>query len=150
MRRTLVQRFVGDVRVVVRSARRPTAEEFDEHLAEAVARDGTTRVVVVAIVGDGADHQFDAEQRAKLSKAGLFSKPHALLAPPLRPEPIVSSRWLGAMIQSFGPDSLEEACDFLEIGASRRLEVRDALTDARQLVESEPPEVAAVGPVRRR
>lgn len=130
MARTLIQRLIGDVRLVVRSAARPVTGDFDEHVAEAVAMSNRTRVVLVALVGDGADYQFDFEQRAKLCRAGLFSKPHALLAPRLRPERVTSLKWLGADIRPFAPDAVDDACDFLAIPESRRPTLKEALSQA--------------------
>ncbi|HXX67574.1 MAG TPA: hypothetical protein VEK07_10350 [Polyangiaceae bacterium] len=130
MTRTRVQRWVGDVRLVVRCAARPVTAEFDEHVAEARAMLDRTRVVLVSIVGDGADYQFDFEQRAKLYRAGLFAKPHAILAPRIRPEHVTSLKWLGAEIRSFSPDAFEDACDFLAIAPSERPSLRDAVANA--------------------
>jgi hypothetical protein len=132
--RTLIQRLVGDVRLVVRSAARPAACDFDEHLGEAVAMLNRTRVVLVGLVGDGADFQFDFEQRAKLCRAGLFAKPHAVLAPRIRPECVTSLKWLGAEMRPFAPDAFDEACDFLAIAEPRRPELKEAVVDTtRQL-----------------
>jgi hypothetical protein len=135
--------------LVVRCAEKPTAKEFDEHLSEAIAMESTTRVVLVALVGDGADHHFDSEQRAKLFKAGMFTKPHALMAPPVRPEIILSMRWLGATIRTFGPDSLEEVCDHLEIDESLREKLASVIAASKRLIEEEPSEKAAMAPFRR-
>ena len=135
MGRTLVQRFIGDVRLVVRGAPRPSDRDFDEHIAEAVARLDSTRVVLVALVGDALDTEFDARQRAKLSIPGLFSKPHAVLAPEIRPEILLSRRWVGeARIGVFGPDAFHDACDFLEVGPSLRPELHAALVAAKDEV----------------
>lgn len=131
MGRTLVQRLVGDVRLVVRCTSRPTPQEFDEHVAEAVAMAHRTRVALVVLVGDGADYQFDFEQRAKLCQAGLFSTPHAMLAPPTRPELVASLKWLGAQIRPFAPDAFEEACDFLEVPPSLRSELSEVVVAAK-------------------
>jgi hypothetical protein len=135
MGRTLVQRLVGDVLVVVRSAALPIAYEVDDQIRKAVSTLDRTRVVLVAVVGDGRDFQFDFELRAKLCGAGLFSKPHALLAPRLRPEPVVALKWLGAEVHSFGPDALAEACDALAIAASLRPELREALDALKRQVD---------------
>jgi hypothetical protein len=124
---TLVQRLVGDVLVVVRSATLPVAYEVDDQIHKAVSLLGRTRVVLVALVGDGREFEFDFELRAKLCRAGLFSKPHALLAPPIRPEAVVTLKWLGAEIRSFDPDALDEACDWLGIASSFRPAVCEAL-----------------------
>jgi hypothetical protein len=130
--RTLVQRLIGDVRLVVRCAARPVTGEFDKHVAEAVAMSNRTRVVLVGIVGDGADYQFDFEQRAKLCQAGLFARRHAVLAPRIRPERVTSLKWLGAEIRPFAPDAFDEACDFLAIARSLRPELREALVSTTQ------------------
>lgn len=134
MGRTLVQRFMGDVRLVVRRAPRPTEVEFDEHISEAVARLDATRVVLVALVGDAGEAEFDAHQRAKLSIAGLFSRPHAVLVPAIRSELLLSRRWIGAQIRLFGPDAFQDACDFLEIDPSMRPELFGALVSAKEEV----------------
>lgn len=134
MSRTLVQRFVGDVRMVVRCTSRPTTEEFDEHLSEAVAMSDSTRVVLVVLVGDGSDLCFDAEQRAKLSRADMFSKPHAVLAPSIRPEVVLSMKWLGAHIRTFRHDALDVASDFLEIAWSLRQELHQTCASTKSLV----------------
>lgn len=128
MPRTLVQTFVGDVRLVVRRAARPSADEFDDHVSVAAARSESTRVVLIAFVGDGEEIVFDAEQRAKLCKAGLFSKPHAVLAPPIRPDLLLSQKWLGARIRSFPADAFDAACDFLEVAPDRRAKLYDLLS----------------------
>lgn len=130
--RTIVQRLVGDVRVVVRSATSPAADELDDHVREAQAMSDRTRVVLVAVVGDGAEYQFDFDLRAKLCQADLFSKPLALLAPPIRPELVLSLKWVGAEVHSFGPDAFDAACDSLAIAPSIRPELREALAALKQ------------------
>lgn len=132
MARTLIQRLIGDVRLVVRCASQPDAGDFDEHVAEAVAMSDRTRVVLVGLVGDGADYQFDFQQRAKLCQAGLFAKPHAVLAPRIRPERVTSLKWLGAEIRPFAPEAFDDACDFLAIAESRRPELKGALLNTTQ------------------
>lgn len=131
MARTLIQKFVADVRLVVRGSRQPSAGEFDDHVSEAVARAESTRVVLVALVGDGSHIEFDSEQRAKLSNAGLFSKPHAVLAPAIKPEIVLSRKWVGAQIRNFGADGFEDACDFLEIDPELRPQLYSALAWSR-------------------
>lgn len=127
MGRTIVQRLVGDVRVVVRTARSPAADDLEDHVREALTMSDRTRAVLVAVVGDGADYQFDFELRAKLSQADLFAVPLALLAPPIRPELVLSLKWVGAEVHSFGPDAFDEACDSLAIAPSMRPELRETL-----------------------
>ncbi|HXX67954.1 MAG TPA: hypothetical protein VEK07_12260 [Polyangiaceae bacterium] len=135
MGRTLVQGFIGDVRLVVRRALRPSDREFDEHIADAVAGLDSTRVVLVALVGDALDTEFAAKQRAKLSIPGLFKKPHAVLAPSIRPEVLLSRRWVGeARIRVFGPDAFHDACDFLEVASSLRPELHAALASGKEQV----------------
>jgi hypothetical protein len=150
MPRTLVQRFVEDVRVVVRNARRPTAEEFDAHVAEAARLLQSTRVVLVVLVGDGAEVVFDSLQRAKLSHAGAFARPHAVLAPALRPEIITGMTWLGATIRSFGPHQLDRACDFLEIAEPVRPALSDGIAAMKIELQADRPATAAAGLESRR
>jgi len=137
---SLVQRFVGDVRVVVRRATSPPPNEFDAHVDEAVRLASATRVVLVVLVGDGAEAIFDAQQRVKLSRAGLFAHPTAILAPAVRPEPVTSETWLGATIRPFGPGELEKACDFLEIPGSQRSAVRAAIESMKSEIAGGPPD----------
>lgn len=132
---TVVQRLVGDVLVVVRSATQPVACEVDDQVRKAASVLHRTRVVLVALVGDGREFQFDFELRAKLCGAGLFSKPHALLAPALRPEPVVGLKWLGADVHSFGPDAFDEACDSLAIASAVRPPLREALDALKRQVD---------------
>jgi hypothetical protein len=133
---TLVQRLVGDVLVVVRSAALPLTNEVDDQIRQAASVLDRTRVVVVAVVGDGREFQFDFELRARLCSAGLFSKPHALLAPPLRPELVATLKWVGAEVHSFGPDALDEACDLLAIAPSVRSELREAIDTLKRQVNA--------------
>lgn len=150
MGRTVVQRLVGDVRLIVRFASRPAVREFDDQVSQAVATSNRTRVTLVAIVGDGADYQFDFDQRAKISKAGLFSQPVAVLAPSIRPELVTSIRWVGAPIRVFAPDAYEEACDFLEIAPSLRPELLRALLSAKEELGEPTPDTRAAPRPRNR
>lgn len=131
---TIVQRLIQDVHVVVRSATLPTPREFDNLVRESKALADRTRVVLVAMVGDGADYRFDFDLRAKLSGAGLFSKPIALLAPPIRPEPVASLKWVGADIHCFGPDEFDQACNSLAIAPALRPKLRETLAGLKQQI----------------
>lgn len=140
MGRTVVQRWVGDVRLLVHSLP-PVPREFDEHVAEAAAMLDRTRVAIVVLIGDGTNCEFDFAQRAKISSAGLFSKRTALLAPQVHPEVVTSQKWLGAEIRAFGPDGFEQACEFLEIAPSQRSEVFDVLVAAKRQLGHPPEDV---------
>ena len=71
----IFQRLVGDVRLVVRLPRAPTAEEFDRHIIEAAC---PHRVTIVVAVGGGVPADFNAQQRAKLQRAGRLGRPYAV------------------------------------------------------------------------
>jgi len=133
---TILQRLVGDVRVVVRTVKLPTPRDVEDLLRGAIANEDHTRVVLVAMVGDGADYRFDFDLRAKLSGAGLFSKPVAILAPSIRPDLVESLKWVGAEIRCFGPDGFEDACDLLAIAPSLRPKLRETLTALKEHIGS--------------
>jgi hypothetical protein len=133
---TILQRLVGDVRVVVRRAERPTPEEFDEHVAEASAMGDAVRVALVVVIGTGRPTEFDAHQRAKLAQGGLLARPHAVLTPAVAPGCMTAMSWLGAELAAFAPGEFDEACDFLKIQRRLRLELVDAIASLKAQLEN--------------
>ena len=76
----MFHRMVGDIYLIVRSARSTPDDEFDEHVAEIPRLQGTKRAVLVYFAEDGPDPSLDAKRRARLSEEGHLALPHALVA----------------------------------------------------------------------
>jgi hypothetical protein len=114
---------VGDVRLVLQVAGRPTDAEIEQHIAEAKAMAGTVRVVLV--IADGPDASGpDATQRAKMAHAGLLRVPTAVVTQSVLARGIMTAvSWLGAPIQAFAPDRLFQAYEFLQISAPVRARI---------------------------
>ncbi len=113
-----LHKLVGDVRLVVRGPVAPTDEQFEAHIAEALAMARSVRVVLVVYHGPV---RISPKQRARLVRTGLFNVPHAVLADTIvaRAE-IAAVGALGAPIRTFSKDGFEQACDYLAIARSVR------------------------------
>lgn len=133
---TLLQKLVGDVRLVVRRAERPAPEEFDAHVAEAAAMGDAVRVALVVVIGSGRPTEFDAHQRAKLAQGGLLARPHAVLTPAVQAGCMTAMSWLGAELAAFAPNEFDLACDFLKIQGRLRLDLADAIASLKAELEN--------------
>jgi hypothetical protein len=109
---------VDDVRLVVRARREMTQEEFDTHLAEAMAMADRVRVVLV-LLEDGA--QISPGFRARLMRTGLFTPPTAVLTDSFLARVEMSSvSRIGANVRAFSPGEIDRAFEFLAIPARLR------------------------------
>jgi hypothetical protein len=136
-RRVLIQALVGDVRLVLQGAGRPTDGEVDRHIAEAVAMASSVRAVLV--VTDGPDAAGpDAGQRAKLARAGLLRIPTAVVTESVLARGVMTAvSWLGAPIQAFAPEHLFRAFDFLKISGPVRARIPARLEELKAELRGE-------------
>jgi hypothetical protein len=116
-----LQRLVGDLRVVVRGPVAPSDDEFDAHVAEAVAMAGSVRAVLV-MYSPGT--RISPQQRARLVRAGLFDVPHAVLTDAFvaRAE-IEAVGGFGGPIRTFATHEFDAACEFLVVPPQIRPEL---------------------------
>ncbi|HEY3820466.1 MAG TPA: hypothetical protein VGL81_25045 [Polyangiaceae bacterium] len=116
-----LHRLVGDVRLVVRGPTEPSDEQFDAHIAEALAMVESVRVVLVVYHGSV---RISPKQRARLVRTGLFDVPHAVLTDAVvgRAE-IASIGALGAPVRAFKTREFDEACDYLAVARPVRAEL---------------------------
>jgi hypothetical protein len=116
-----LHKLIGDVRLVVRGTPEPSDEQFEAHIADALAMAGSVRVVLVMYESSA---RISPKHRAWLVRSGLFDVPHAVLTDALvaRAE-IDAVAALGACIRSFPRSEFEQACDFLAIPACSRTEL---------------------------
>jgi len=122
--RVLTQKLVGDVRLVLQSAGRPTNDEIAQHIAEALAMASSVRAVLV--IADGPDAAGpDAGQRAKMARAGMLRVPTAVVTESVLARRIMTAvSWIGGgPIRAFAPEHLFRAFDFLEISAPVRARI---------------------------
>jgi hypothetical protein len=121
--RVLLQALVGNVRLVVQGAGRPTNGEVDEHVEQALGMAGFVRAVLV--VTDGPDAAGpDAQQRAKISRAGLLRVPTAVVTESVLARGIMTAvSWLGAPVRGFAPDQMYQAFEFLRISEPVRVRI---------------------------
>jgi hypothetical protein len=125
---TLLHRMIGDVYLIVRSARPTPDDEFDTHVTEIPRLPGTKRAVLVYFAEDGLSPSFDAKRRARLSAEGHLVLPHALVANSDQVKGFATAfRWMGSRAQAFGREELEHAFDFLTIPSALRVELRSAI-----------------------
>ena len=122
--RVLTQKLVGDVRLVLQVAGRPTNDEIAQHIAEAVAMASSVRAVLVIAYGPDAAGP-DAGQRAKMARAGMLRVPTAVVTESVLARRIMTAvSWIGrAPIRAFSPDQLFRAYDFLQIAAPVRARI---------------------------
>jgi hypothetical protein len=122
-KRVIFQRLVGDVRLVLQGAGRPTDAEIDEHIAEALAMASSVRAVLV--ITDGSDAAGpDAGQRAKMARVGLLRIRTAVVTESVLARGVMTAvSWLGAPIRGFGPEDLLSAFNFLEISGPVRARI---------------------------
>jgi len=100
-KRVIFQRLVGDVRIVLQGPGRPTDDEIDLHIAEAVAMAGFVRGVLVMTEGPDAEGP-DAGQRAKMARAGLLRIPTAVVTDAVLARGVMTAvSWLGTPIKGF-------------------------------------------------
>jgi hypothetical protein len=120
---SMLQRLVGDVRVLVMAKRPRLAGEFDAHISEALAMASSVRVVLVVPLDPEAE--MDATERKKLVRAGLLDTPcAALMDGPFARAINTALHWLGvSRARCFAPQRLEEACDYLQIPQSLRVSI---------------------------
>ena len=120
----LTQKLVGDVRLVLQRAGRPTNDEIAQHIVEAVAMASSVRAVLV--IADGPDAAGpDAGQRAKMARAGMLRVPTAVVTESVLARRIMTAvSWIGgAPIRAFAPEQLFRAFDFLRISAPVRARI---------------------------
>jgi hypothetical protein len=130
-RRVIFHTLVGDVRLVLQGAGRPTDAEIDQHITEAVAMASAVRAVLVFAEGRDAVGP-DAGQRAKMARAGLLRIPTAVVtASALARGVMTAVSWLGAPIQGFAPEHLLRAFEFLKISPPVRARIPAQLDSMR-------------------
>jgi hypothetical protein len=121
-RRVLFQTLVGDVRLVLQGAGRPTDSEIDQHIKEAVAMAGFVRGVLVIAVGPDAEGP-DARQRARMA-SGLLRIRTAVVTDSVLARGIMTAvSWLGGPIRGFAPEQLLQAFDYLKVSESVRTRI---------------------------
>lgn len=126
-KRVLLQRRVGDVRLVLQGNGQPTDAEMGEHIEEAIRMAGFVRAVLVVAEGPSAAGP-DARHRAKMARAGLLRVPTAVVTESVLARGIMTAvSWLGAPIQGFAPAQLSRACDYLKVSSSVRARITDRL-----------------------
>jgi hypothetical protein len=127
-RRVLTQKLVGDVRLVLQVAGRPTNDEIAQHIDEALAMAGSVRAVLV--IADGPDAAGpDAGQRAKMARAGMLRVPTAVVTESVLARRIMTAvSWIaGAPIRAFAPEQLFRAFEFLKISGPVRARIPDQI-----------------------
>src|SRR3954467_13722666 len=108
-RRVLLQRRVGDVRLVLQGEGHPSDAEIDEHIAEASAMASFVTAVLVVAEGPGAGGP-DARQRAKMASAGLLRVPTAVVTDSALARGImIAVSWTGTRIRGFASEHLSQA-----------------------------------------
>ena len=137
-RRVLLQALVGDVRLVLQGAGRPTDGEVNLHIDEAVAMASSVRAVLV--IADGPDAAGpDAGQRARMARAGLLRIPTAVVTESVLARGVMTAvSWLGAPIRAFAPEHLFRAFDFLKISGPVRARIPARLEALKAELRGEP------------
>jgi hypothetical protein len=123
-RRVLTQKLVGDVRLVLQVAGRPTNDEIAQHIEEALAMADSVRAVLV--IADGPEAAGpDAGQRAKMARAGMLRVPTAVVTESVLARRIMTAvSWIGgAPIRAFAPEHLFRAFEFLKISGPVRARI---------------------------
>jgi hypothetical protein len=136
--RVILQTLVGDVRLVLQGPGRPTQDEIDQHIAEAMVMAGSVRAVLV--VTDGPDAAGpDAAQRAKMARAGLLRIPTAVVTESVLARGVMTAvSWLGAPIRGFGPEQLFQACEYLKISSPVRARIPARLEEMKAALRPPP------------
>ena len=156
-RRVLFQRMVGDVRLVLQGAGRPSDEEIDLHIAEAVAMSHFVRAVLVIAEGPDAAGP-NAAQRAKMARAGLLRVPTAVVTDSVLARGVMTAvSWFGGPIKGFAPEQLFHAFEFLKVSPPVRARIPAQLEAMRAELQgksipprrSGPPAVHHAGPSTR-
>jgi hypothetical protein len=112
----LLQKLVGDVRLLVFGPRWPNDAEFDAHVVEAAAMSRSTRVVLVM-----NPWELSADRRKKLAQADLLESPTAVLTDSIRIRGMLTPiNWLGGKVYPFATNEFAKACDYLEVAAEAR------------------------------
>ena len=122
--RVLTQKLVGDVRLVLQAAGRPTHDEIAQHIDEAMRMAGSVRAVLV--IADGPDAAGpDAAQRAKMARAGMLRVPTAVVTESVLARRIMTAvSWIGGgSIRAFAPEQLHRAFEFLKISVPVRARI---------------------------
>ncbi len=127
---TLLHRMVGDVYLLVRSAKPTPDHEFDEHFASISTLPGPKRVALIYFVDDGPFTGFDAARREKLASIGQLALPHAIVTESELARGFATAmRWRGTSARAFAREDLEEAFVFLAVPSPLRAEVRRAIAE---------------------
>jgi hypothetical protein len=124
---------IEDVRLVVRGRAHLTDEEFEAHMAEALAMADSVRVVLV-VVDDQA--RLSPAYRARLVRSGMFETPTAVVTDSLlaRVE-MTAMRSLGGNVRTFALGEFAQACDFLQIPPPLRVEIREQIARMRAALD---------------
>lgn len=135
MRPAPLHKLVGDVRLVVRGPTEPSDEQFEGHVAEALAMAESVRVVLVVY---HLNARISPKHRAWLVRAGLLDVPHAVLTDELvaRAE-IAAVGPLSACIRPFGTREFDQACEFLAIPPAARPELLQQIRVMKEQLASE-------------
>jgi hypothetical protein len=122
---SILQAWVGDVRVVAQGAIPLTDAELREHIAEAVRWEQQVRCVLVEVQRGGV---LSPRDRVALGNAGLLAKPTAVLVDSLLTRSILTAvSWLGGSMAAFAPQELDEASNHLQIDQAQRPAIARAL-----------------------
>ena len=134
----LLQRLVGDVRLVLQGSGRPSDDEVDLHIAEALEMANFVRAVLVVTQGSDAAGP-DAGQRAKMARAGMLRVRTAVVTDAVLARGIMTAvSWLGAPIKGFAPEHLFRAYEFLKITQPVRARIPAQLEAMRAELRGEP------------
>jgi hypothetical protein len=125
--RVILQRRIGDVRLVLQGNGHPSDAEMHEHIEEAIGMAGFVRAVLVIAEGPHASGP-DARHRAKMGRAGLLRVPTAVVTDSALARGIMTAvGWVGAPIQGFAPAHISRAYDYLKLSSSVRARIPDRL-----------------------
>jgi hypothetical protein len=122
-KRVLLQKLVGDVRLVLQGEGHPMDDEVDLHIIEAVAMAPSVRAVLVFTDGPDAAGP-NAGQRARMARAGLLRVPTAVVTESVLARGVMTAvSWLGTPIKGFASEDLFRAFEFLKVSAPVRARI---------------------------
>jgi hypothetical protein len=130
-KRVLLQRRVGDLRLVLQGEGQPSDAEIDDHIAEAIEMARFVCAVLVVAEGPKAAGP-DARQRAKMARAGLLRVRTAVVSDSVLARGIMTAiSWVGAPIRGYASDHLFRAYEFLELSGPVRARIPEQLAAMR-------------------